>query len=104
LDTEEGGLVPLNLGSASQKRPAQDLSDQITSGRAPDERWSIDSDTPVGRLHHLGPTVRLSQTPPYWARPSVPLGYNEPVWPARSSVRFYSKRVAVEVAQPVLTN
>ena len=48
------------------------------------DRWSIESDTPVGRLRHLGPTVRLSETPPYWARPSVPLGYNEPVWPARA--------------------
>jgi hypothetical protein len=47
-------------------------------------RWSIESDTPVGRLRHLGPTVRLSETPPYWARPSVPLGYNESVWPARA--------------------
>ena len=48
------------------------------------DRWSIDSDTPVGRLRHLGPTVRLSETPPHWARPSVPLGYNEPVWPPRA--------------------
>jgi crotonobetainyl-CoA:carnitine CoA-transferase CaiB-like acyl-CoA transferase len=47
------------------------------------ERWSMTSDTPVGRLHHLGPVARLSETPPRWARPSVPLGYNEPVWPAR---------------------
>ncbi len=45
-------------------------------------RWSIESDTPVGRLRHLGPTVRLSETPPYWARPSAPLGYHQPVWPA----------------------
>jgi crotonobetainyl-CoA:carnitine CoA-transferase CaiB-like acyl-CoA transferase len=49
------------------------------------ERWSIESDTPVGRLRHLGPTVRLSETPPYWARPSVPLGYHQPVWPAARS-------------------
>jgi len=48
-------------------------------------RWSIESETPVGRLRHLGPTVRLSETPPYWARPSVPLGYHEPVWPARAA-------------------
>jgi crotonobetainyl-CoA:carnitine CoA-transferase CaiB-like acyl-CoA transferase len=48
------------------------------------ERWSIASDTPVGRLQHLGPVVRLSETPPRWARPAVPLGYNEPAWPARS--------------------
>ena len=46
-------------------------------------RWSIDSETPVGRLTHLKPVVQLSQTPPGWARPSVPLGYNEPAWPAR---------------------
>jgi crotonobetainyl-CoA:carnitine CoA-transferase CaiB-like acyl-CoA transferase len=49
------------------------------------DRWSIESDTPVGRLRHLGPTVRLSETPPRWARPSVPLGYNDPVWPARAA-------------------
>src|SRR5262252_5808488 len=49
------------------------------------DRWSVESDTPVGRLRHLGPTVRLSETPPYWARPSVPLGHDPPVWPARAS-------------------
>jgi crotonobetainyl-CoA:carnitine CoA-transferase CaiB-like acyl-CoA transferase len=47
------------------------------------DRWSIDSDAPAGRLRHLGPTVRLSETKPYWARPSVPLGHNEPAWPSR---------------------
>jgi len=51
----------------------------------PDElaRWSTTSNTPVGRLAHLKPVVQLSETPPFWARPSVPLGYNEPAWPAR---------------------
>ena len=49
------------------------------------ERWTIASDTPAGRLHHLGPVVRLSETPPRWARPSVPLGYHAPVWPARAT-------------------
>ncbi len=48
-------------------------------------RWSIESDTPVGRLRHLGPTVRLSETPPFWTRPTAPLGYHEPVWPARAA-------------------
>ena len=48
------------------------------------KRWSMTSDTPVGRLHHLGPVVRLSETPPHWARPSVPLGHHAPVWPARA--------------------
>jgi crotonobetainyl-CoA:carnitine CoA-transferase CaiB-like acyl-CoA transferase len=49
------------------------------------ERWSMSSDTPVGRLGHLGPVVRLSETPPRWSRPSVPLGYNDPVWPERGA-------------------
>ena len=47
------------------------------------ERWSMTSDTPAGRLHHLAPVVRLSETPARWARPTVPLGYHEPAWPAR---------------------
>ena len=46
------------------------------------ERWSMTSDTPAGRLRHLAPALRLSETPPYWARPTVPLGYHRPVWPA----------------------
>jgi len=49
------------------------------------ERWSMTSDTPVGRLGHLAPVLRLSETAPRWARPSVPLGYNEPAWPARGA-------------------
>jgi len=46
------------------------------------ERWSMVTETPSGRLRHLRPVVQLSETPPYWARPSVPLGYHQPVWPA----------------------
>ena len=47
--------------------------------------WSTTSDTPIGRLRHLRPVVRLSVRPPRWDRPTVPLGYHEPVWPARST-------------------
>ena len=50
------------------------------------DRWSLTSETPAGKLRHLGPVVKLSETPPYWARPSVPLGYHPPVWPARGTV------------------
>ena len=49
------------------------------------ERWSMTSETPVGRLRHLRPVVQLSETPPHWSRPTVPLGYHEPVWPAREA-------------------
>jgi crotonobetainyl-CoA:carnitine CoA-transferase CaiB-like acyl-CoA transferase len=60
----------------------KDIAEEFTADEL--ARWSIESQTPVGRLGHLKPTVQLSETPPYWARPSVPLGYNEPVWPARA--------------------
>jgi hypothetical protein len=49
------------------------------------ERWSTTSETPSGPLRHLKPVVQMSETPPYWARPSVPLGYHQPVWPARAA-------------------
>lgn len=41
----------------------------------------MESDTPFGRLAHLAPLITLSETKPYWARPVVPLGTHEPVWP-----------------------
>jgi crotonobetainyl-CoA:carnitine CoA-transferase CaiB-like acyl-CoA transferase len=47
------------------------------------EKWTIETVTPVGKLRHLAPSLQLSETRPYWARPSVPLGYHQPVWPSR---------------------
>lgn len=38
-------------------------------------------DSPIGRLTHLKPVVRMSETPARWARPAVPRGYNKPAWP-----------------------
>jgi crotonobetainyl-CoA:carnitine CoA-transferase CaiB-like acyl-CoA transferase len=59
----------------------QDVAKEFTPEEI--ERWSMVSDTPVGRLQHLGPVVRLSETPARWARPMVPLGYHRPEWPPR---------------------
>jgi crotonobetainyl-CoA:carnitine CoA-transferase CaiB-like acyl-CoA transferase len=64
--------------SAARDAPAEFLPEEL-------ERWSMVSDTPSGKLRHLRPTVSLSETPPFWARPSVPLGYNKPEWPERST-------------------
>lgn len=90
--TREGGswLVRISLAQTGrwlvgrgQVPDAQlkDVPNEFTSAEL--ERWSMTSDTPGGRLHHLAPVVRLSETPARWARPSVPLGYHEPVWPPR---------------------
>jgi crotonobetainyl-CoA:carnitine CoA-transferase CaiB-like acyl-CoA transferase len=89
----EGGswLVRISLAQTGRwlvdrgEVPAAELRDVPKEIPAADiDRWSIESNAPVGRLRHLGPTVHLSETPPHWARPSVPLGYNQPVWPPRA--------------------
>jgi crotonobetainyl-CoA:carnitine CoA-transferase CaiB-like acyl-CoA transferase len=46
-------------------------------------RWSMTSNVPEGKLQHLGPTLRMSETPPRWVRPTVPLGHHKPEWPQR---------------------
>jgi crotonobetainyl-CoA:carnitine CoA-transferase CaiB-like acyl-CoA transferase len=43
-----------------------------------------ETDTPFGRLSHVAPAARLSETPGRWERPTVPLGTHEAIWPALS--------------------
>ncbi len=57
--------------------PAEFTPEEIAS-------WSTDTETPSGRLSHLAPTLELSETRPHWQRPTVPLGYHDPVWPIRA--------------------
>jgi crotonobetainyl-CoA:carnitine CoA-transferase CaiB-like acyl-CoA transferase len=64
--------------SAARDAPAEFPAEELT-------RWSMVSETPSGSLRHLSPVVQMSETQPYWARPSVPLGYNRPEWPARGA-------------------
>ncbi|HZN99879.1 MAG TPA: CoA transferase [Burkholderiales bacterium] len=37
-------------------------------------------DAPDGRIRYLKPIIELSETPPHFARPPVPLGYHRPAW------------------------
>jgi crotonobetainyl-CoA:carnitine CoA-transferase CaiB-like acyl-CoA transferase len=43
----------------------------------------MNHESPIGRITHLAPVVQMSETPARWARPSVPRGYHQPVWPPR---------------------
>ena len=90
----EGGswLVRISLAQTGKwlvdrgQVPENDLGDvpaDFTSAEI--DRWRISSDVTAGRLEHLGPTLQLSETQPYWARPTVPLGHHDPVWPERSA-------------------
>jgi hypothetical protein len=42
----------------------------------------VDRETAFGRLRHVTPPARLSETPCFWARPPVPLGTHPAAWPA----------------------
>jgi crotonobetainyl-CoA:carnitine CoA-transferase CaiB-like acyl-CoA transferase len=88
----EGGSWLVRISLAQVGKWIVDLGEvpEEAARRAPSdfspeelERWSMVTDTPSGRLRHLRPVVQLSETPTYWARPSVPLGYHQPVWPPR---------------------
>jgi hypothetical protein len=89
----EGGswLVRISLAQVGKwmvdlgEVPAAELKEVPAEfTRAELEQWSTVSETPSGPLRHLKPVVHLSETQPYWARPSVPLGHNRPEWPSRA--------------------
>lgn len=90
---QEGGswLVRISLAQVGKwivdlgEVPEAALKD-VAAEFTPDEieRWSMVSETPSGPLKHLTPVAKLSETPPFWARPSVPLGYHKPVWPEQA--------------------
>ncbi len=37
--------------------------------------------SPFGEITHVASPLELSETPPYWGRPPVPLGTDPPEWP-----------------------
>ncbi len=88
----EGGswLVRISLAQVGRwllshgEIPAADLKN-VPAEFTPEEiaSWSTVSETPMGKLGHLAPVLGLSETSPRWARPSVPLGHHDPVWPER---------------------
>jgi crotonobetainyl-CoA:carnitine CoA-transferase CaiB-like acyl-CoA transferase len=88
--TREGGSWLVRISLAQVGKWILDLGEvpQAALGDVPAEftpseldGWSTVTQTPSGPLRHLKPVVELAETPPYWARPSVPLGYHPPVWP-----------------------
>ena len=89
-------LVDLGQAAGNELR---DVPDDFTDEEI--SRWTTTTDVPRGegrgtrglttgnsalttaRLGHLAPALRLSETQPRWDRPSVPLGFHDPVWPER---------------------
>jgi len=44
------------------------------------EDLMMETASPFGRLRHLRPPLKLSETPPHWATPPVPLGTHPAAW------------------------
>ncbi len=51
-----------------------------TTGFGDIDSYLTTSDTPFGRLRHLAPVVRLSETSPRWVVPTSPIGTHHPAW------------------------
>ena len=89
----EGGswLVRISLAQVgrwlvSQGEIPETRLKEVAAEFTPEEiaSWLMVSETPMGNLGHLSPVIGLSESVPRWARPSVPLGYHDPVCPVRS--------------------
>ncbi len=89
----EGGswLVRVSLARTGKWIVDRGLIDEAAFKGVPNElpeeeiaRLCTETDAPNGRIRHLKPVVGLSETPAYWTRPPVPLGFHPPAWPTRA--------------------
>lgn len=88
---EHGGswLVQLSLAQTGHWLKGLGRLDTGIDGRETDDPTLDDvrdlmteSASPFGTLRHVRPALGLSETPPRYGRPAVPLGTHEPVWAA----------------------
>ena len=66
-----------NLGRLDKGLAVPDIKPEAVAG------FLEESDSGFGRLRAVRHAASLSQTPAFWARPSVPLGHDAPKWPHR---------------------
>lgn len=73
----QSGMFIYRQGSVAFDSDDMDLSeDELDAIR-------IESQPEAGPLQHLGPVLKLSETPPRWVHPTPVLGSDHPEWPAR---------------------
>lgn len=81
----EGGSWLVRVSLAQTGRWIDALG-RVDGAAAPEQRLEdvddllLTTDSPFGRLRHVRPAARLSETPPRWTRPSMPLGSDPPTW------------------------
>lgn len=85
----EGGSYLVRVSLAQTGRWVDSLG-RVEGPQAPEltladvDDLLTSSDTEFGRLRHVVPAARFSETAAFWSRPTVPLGTHQPVWPARA--------------------
>ncbi len=106
IDYVSGYLMAFGAMIALARRAREGGSWQVRVSLARTGKWIVDRGTidnfasvretldlkdllvktpsPVGEVEHLRPVLQLSETPPYWERPPVPLGSHEAAWPVCS--------------------
>ena len=77
----EGGSWRVRVGLARTGKWIVDRGRVDPAGAVAPEPRTMETRSPAGLVTHLRPVVQLSETPPFWARPPVPLGFHRPEWP-----------------------
>ena len=75
----QSGMFIYRQGKTDAANATPDLSD------AELDPLRLETDTAHGRLRHLGPVLRLSETQPHWTRPTPRLGGHKAEWLPRGT-------------------
>jgi len=78
---QEGGSWLVRVALARTGKWIVDRGSADASAAVEPDAQTMETRSPAGLITHLRPVVQLSETPPFWARPPVPLGYHPAAWP-----------------------
>jgi hypothetical protein len=67
---DRGLLDPAAIAGVPGELPAEEIAG-----------FTMETPSLFGRIRHLAPVARMSETSPGWARPPVPLGHDPAAWP-----------------------
>lgn len=78
---KEGGSWRVRVGLARTGKWIVDRGSADPAAAVEPVAKTMETRSPAGVITHLAPVLQLSETPPFWARPPVPLGYHRAEWP-----------------------
>ncbi|HEU4644021.1 MAG TPA: CoA transferase [Burkholderiales bacterium] len=78
---KEGGSWRVRVALARVGKWIVDRGMVDPSGAVEPAVETMETQSPAGVITHLKPVVQMSETPTFWTRPPVPLGYHRAEWP-----------------------